>query len=44
MLGGLLAGHWLDDWLGTGITLAAALLMLGSVLGLWLALRWMHDQ
>lgn len=43
-LGGLFLGHWLDGWLGTGITLAAALLMVGAALGLWLALRWMHDQ
>jgi len=43
-LGGLLAGHWLDEWLGSGITLAAALLMAGAALGLWLALRWMHEQ
>lgn len=44
MLLGLIAGHRLDRWLGTGITLAAALLMAGAALGLWLALRWMHDQ
>jgi ATP synthase protein I len=43
-LGGLLVGHWLDVWLGSGITLAAALLMAGAALGLWLALRWMHEQ
>jgi len=43
-LGGLFLGHWLDKALGSGITLAAALLMLGAALGLWLALRWMHDQ
>ncbi|MDO5706514.1 MAG: AtpZ/AtpI family protein [Paracoccus sp. (in: a-proteobacteria)] len=41
---GVVAGRWLDRWLGTGITLTAALLMGGAVLGLWLALRWMHDQ
>ena len=43
-LGGLFLGHRLDKALGSGITLAAALLMLGAALGLWLALRWMHDQ
>ncbi|MFT3803335.1 MAG: AtpZ/AtpI family protein [Burkholderiaceae bacterium] len=43
-LGGVLIGHWLDARLGTGIMLAAALLMAGAVLGLWLAMRWMHDQ
>jgi ATP synthase protein I len=37
-------GRWLDKVLATGITLTAALTMLGAGLGLWLALRWMHDQ
>ncbi|MBI1418204.1 MAG: ATP synthase subunit [Limimaricola sp.] len=41
---GLLFGHWLDRLLGGGITLAAALTMLGAALGLWLAFRWMHQQ
>jgi len=41
---GVVLGNWLDHFLGTGITLAAALTMLGAALGLWLALRWMHDQ
>ncbi|MGP3698958.1 AtpZ/AtpI family protein [Rhodobacter sp. NSM] len=43
-----LAGVWIgariDGFLGSGITAAAALTMLGAALGLWLALRWMHDQ
>lgn len=43
-LGGLVVGHWLDLWFGSGITLAAALLMVGAALGLWLSLRWMHEQ
>ncbi|KAF1045285.1 AtpZ/AtpI family protein [Xylophilus sp.] len=43
-LAGLLLGRWLDRWLGSGIVMAAALLMLGAALGLWLALRWMHEQ
>ncbi|AKR55839.1 ATP synthase [Devosia sp. H5989] len=43
-LGGLALGHWLDARLGGGITLAAALLMVGAALGLWLAMRWMHEQ
>ena len=38
------AGHWLDRLLGTGITFAAALIFVGAALGLWLALRWMHEQ
>lgn len=41
---GVIAGRWLDGRLGSGITLTAAFLMLGAGLGLWLALRWMHDQ
>ena len=41
---GLFAGAWLDRWLGTGIMLSAALLMAGAALGLWLAIRWMHEQ
>lgn len=44
MLGGLALGHWLDGLIGGGITLAAALMMLGAALGLWLAIRWMHQQ
>jgi len=40
----LLAGHWLDKWLATGIMFSAALTMLGAGLGLWLALQWMHKQ
>ena len=41
---GLLAGHWLDRWLHTGVTFAAALLTVGAALGLWFAWRWMHRQ
>jgi ATP synthase protein I len=41
---GVVLGNWLDHLLGTGIMLAAALTMLGAGLGLWLALRWMHEQ
>lgn len=44
MLIGLYAGSWLDGWLGSGIVMSAALLVAGAALGLWLALRWMHDQ
>ena len=41
---GVLAGHWLDRWLRTGVTFAAALLTVGAGLGLWFAWRWMHRQ
>ena len=41
---GVVGGNWLDRLLGTGIMLSAALTMLGAGLGLWLALRWMHEQ
>ncbi|MGE4072003.1 MAG: AtpZ/AtpI family protein [Lysobacterales bacterium] len=41
---GVLAGNWLDHRLTGGITLTAAMTMLGAALGLWLALRWMHQQ
>ncbi|PVB59413.1 AtpZ/AtpI family protein [Labrenzia sp. 011] len=41
---GVVVGNWLDRLLGSGIMLAAALTMAGAALGLWLALRWMHEQ
>ena len=41
---GVFVGHWLDRVLGTGIMLAAALILLGAALGLWFALKWMHEQ
>ena len=41
---GVLLGSWLDRMLGSGITLSAALTVLGAALGLWLAFRWMHEQ
>lgn len=41
---GVWLGGWLDRLLGSGIMLAAALTFLGAALGLWLALRWMHEQ
>lgn len=34
---GVLAGRWLDEWLGSGITLTAALLFAGLALGCWFA-------
>lgn len=44
VLVGIFAGGWLDRMLGTGILLSAALTMVGAALGLWFAIRWMHDQ
>lgn len=41
---GVLFGGWLDRRLGSGITLSAALTLLGAALGFWLALRWMRRQ
>lgn len=41
---GLVVGRWLDRVFGSGITLSAAFLMLGAVLGMWLAIRWMKEQ
>ncbi len=43
-VGGVFLGGWIDRLLGTGIMFAAALTMVGAGLGLWLALRWMHEQ
>lgn len=43
-LAGLALGRWIDGRAGSGIMFSAALLMLGAGLGLWLAVRWMHDQ
>jgi len=42
--GGVLLGNWLDRLLGSGVTMAAALTMLGAAMGLWFAFRWMHRQ
>ncbi|RLL72455.1 AtpZ/AtpI family protein [Paenirhodobacter hankyongi] len=43
-LAGLALGHWIDGALNSGITVSAALTMLGAGLGLYLAFRWMHQQ
>lgn len=43
-LGGLALGRWLDGALGTGVTFAAAGLLLGVSLGFWLAWRRMHEE
>jgi ATP synthase protein I len=44
MLLGLFVGRWLDARLGTGIFFSAPLLMIGAVLGMWSAWRWMHRR
>jgi ATP synthase protein I len=44
ILTGLFIGQWLDKWLHTGITMAAALLMAGAALGFVLAWRWIEEQ
>jgi ATP synthase protein I len=41
---GVFLGGRLDALLGGGVVFAAALTMAGAVLGLWLAMRWMHGQ
>ena len=41
---GIFGGRWLDQRLGTGITLTAALLLLGLVVGCWAAWRRMHKE
>jgi len=41
---GVLAGRWIDHWLGTGIFWTGPLLLLGLALGCWSAWRWMHRQ
>ncbi len=42
MLGGALLGRWIDRSLGTRITFAAALIMIGAVLGARTAWRWIQ--
>ena len=42
ILGGIFAGRWLDLTFQSGLTFTAALLMLGAILGLWSAWRWMQ--
>ncbi len=44
MLAGIFAGRWLDQRLGTGITLTAALLFLGLAVGSWSAWRRMRKE
>ncbi len=44
MLVALFAGRWLDRRFDTGIFFSAPLLMAGTVLGVWMAWRWMHRK
>lgn len=39
---GTAAGRLADRHLGTGVTMTAALLMVGVGFGFWIAWRWMH--
>ncbi|TRL42685.1 AtpZ/AtpI family protein [Rhizobium straminoryzae] len=41
---GLLAGHWLDRLLSTGILFSAGLIVAGAAVGLWSAWKWMHGH
>ena len=41
---GILAGRWLDQRLGTGITFAGGLLVAGLALGCWLAWMRIHRE
>lgn len=44
LLGGLLAGHWLDRLFASGFLFTAALTIAGAALGFWMAFRWMQEQ
>ncbi|WP_137702319.1 AtpZ/AtpI family protein [Marimonas lutisalis] len=41
---GVFAGRWLDDRLGTGVTLSGALTFAGAGLGFYLAWRRMNEK
>lgn len=41
---GLFIGRWLDHKFGAGIFWSAPLLVVGVVIGCWLAWRWMQEQ
>lgn len=41
---GLFAGRWIDRHLNTGLTFAAALLVLGLAFGSWSAWKWVHAE
>jgi len=40
----LFFGRWLDHSFETGIFFSAPLLMVGTVIGFWLAWKWMHRR
>ena len=40
----LIAGRWLDRWLGTGIFFSAPMVMIGAALGFWFVWRWMYRR
>jgi len=42
-LAGIVVGRWLDRWLGSGIVITAALLMIGLVAGCAIAWRRIHQ-
>lgn len=41
---GLFIGRWLDHRFESGVFWSAPLLLIGVVIGCWLAWRWMHAQ
>jgi ATP synthase protein I len=41
---GTFIGRWLDQRLGTGIFWTGPLLIMGVVIGCWVAWRWMHGR
>lgn len=44
MLLGVLLGRWADRAFGTGIFFTAPAILVGAVIGLWSAWKWMHRQ
>ncbi|WP_296706016.1 AtpZ/AtpI family protein [Rhodoblastus sp.] len=39
---GVFIGRWLDHTLATGVLFSAPLIMIGAIIGLWSAWKWMH--
>jgi ATP synthase protein I len=39
---GVFIGRWLDRTLATGVLFSAPLIMIGAIIGLWSAWKWMH--